>query len=57
MIRSFTSGTTTYLVAKNGISKLKLFTPKYIIGNYFDTKLSMFGLALYATEEGAKGPQ
>ena len=34
-----------------------LFTPKYIIGTYFDTKLSMFGLAPSATEEGAEGPQ
>ena len=31
-----------------------LFNPKYIIGTYFDTKLSMFGFALSATEEGAK---
>ena len=38
-------------------SKLQLFTLKYIIGTYVDTKLSMFGLALSATEEGAKGPK
>ena len=37
------------------ISKLQLFTLKYIIGTYVDTKLNMFGLALSATEEGAKG--
>ena len=34
-----------------------LFNPKYIIGTYFDTKLSMFGFALSATEEGAKAIQ
>ena len=32
-------------------------TSKYIIATYFDTKLSMFGLAPSAMEEGAKGPQ
>ena len=32
-------------------------TQKYIIGTYFDTKLSMFGLAPSAMEEGAEGPQ
>ena len=37
--------------------KRKLFTPKYIIGTYFYTKLSMFGLALSPTEEGAQAPQ
>ena len=31
--------------------------PKFIIGTYFDTKLSMFDLAPYAMDEGAKGPQ
>ena len=35
--------------------EFKLITPKYITGTYFDTLLSMFGLAPYATEEGAKG--
>ena len=34
-----------------------LFIPKYIIGTNFHTKVSMFGLALSATEEGAKGPK
>ena len=33
-----------------------LFTPKYIIGTYSDTKFSMFGLALSATEERAQDP-
>ena len=33
------------------------YTPKYIIVTYFDTKLSMFGLALSTTKEGAKGPK
>ena len=38
--------------------KLKLNTPKYIIGTYFDTELSMFGLAPSATEKGApEGPK
>ena len=32
-------------------------TPNYNIGTYFDTKLSMFGLAPSATEEEAEGPQ
>ena len=38
-------------------SKLRLISSKHIIGNYFDTKLSMFGLTPSATEEGAEGPQ
>ena len=33
--------------------KFLLITPKY----FFDTKLSMFGLAPSATKEGAEGPQ
>ena len=37
--------------------KLKLITPKNIIGTYFDTKLSMFGLSPSVTEEGTEGPQ
>ena len=32
-------------------------TSKYIIATYFDTKLSMFGLAPSPIEEGAKGLQ
>ena len=32
-------------------------TSKYIIGTYFDIKLTMFSLAPSATEEGAKGSQ
>ena len=32
-------------------------TPKYIIMIYFDTKLSMFSLAPYTTEEGPERPQ
>ena len=31
--------------------------PKYIVGTYYDTKLIMFVLALFATKEGAKGPK
>jgi len=37
--------------------KLNLNTPNYIAGTYFDTKLSMFGLAPSVTEEGAEGPR
>ena len=39
--------------------KHNLTTPKYIFATYFDTKLSMLGLAPSAKEEGAerhKGP-
>ena len=35
----------------------KLITLKYIIGTYFDSKLSMFGLAASAKKEKAKGPR
>ena len=38
-------------------SKYNLNTPKYIIADYFDTKLSMFGLAPSAIKEGAEGPR
>ena len=37
--------------------KHDLTTPKYIIVTYFDTKLSMFGLAPTSMEEGAKAPR
>ena len=37
--------------------KLSFLTPQYIVGTYFDTKLSMLGLALSTTEEGAVGIQ
>ena len=59
MIRSFASGTTASLVAKNVTKKLsepfeelqdsnlefKLITPKPITRTYFGTKFSRFGLA------------
>ena len=37
--------------------KHNLTTPRYIIAIYFNTELSMFGLAPSPMEEGAKGPQ
>ena len=59
MIRSFASGATALLVAKNGTKKISqlfeelrgsnlefnLNTPKPITGTYFETNLSRFGLA------------
>ena len=46
-----------FVEIQSGNLELKLITPKYIIERYFDTKLSMFGLANFATEEGAEGHQ
>ena len=35
--------------------KLKLITTKYIIGQYFETKLIMISITPSATKEGTKG--
>ena len=36
--------------------KILAINPKYVIRTYFDTKLSLFGLAHSDTEEVANGP-